>query len=84
MRISHLNVHQGRYIIATDTPDNGRSTFAECWGAGHSADARAVAATDELGEAVLIAENYGKWAKIIDRKTGREVGKARLAELAKS
>lgn len=84
MRISCLNEHKGRYIIATDTPDKGWSTFPECWGAG-AMSARAVAATDELGEAVLIAESWGrKYCTIIDRKTGREVGKAKLAELEKS
>lgn len=79
MRISHLYLHPGRYVVATDTPDNGRSTFAECWGAGHPYDRRAVAASDVLGEAVMLAENYGKHADIIDRQTGRKVGKARLA-----
>ncbi len=32
MRISGLGEVTGRYVVATDTPDGGRSTFSECWG----------------------------------------------------
>lgn len=79
-RVSYLETVPGRYVVATGTPDDGRSTFRECWGAGAKYSARAVFASDSLAEAVASADGYGRWAVVYDRSTGRKVGAKRLAE----
>jgi hypothetical protein len=84
--VSALDQHHGRYVVGAESPDGGRSTWAECWGRDARYGARAVAASDELAELLPVAERYGmqsrsgfKPATIWDRRTGRPVGAARLA-----
>jgi hypothetical protein len=74
--VSHADSHQGRYIVATDTPDGGRSTWPECFGP-RGLSGRAYFASDSLELAVA---NLKRHAFIIDRQTGREVGRKRIAE----
>lgn len=81
-RVSQTDSVQGRYIVACDSPDNGRSTYRECWGAGAKYSARAVYASDALSDAVAYADTCHAGATVYDRDTGRPVGKARLAAVA--
>ena len=76
----------GCYIVATDTPDGGKSTFGECWGCHAKYSARAVWAGDSIVQAIAEAERWGwrkyptGWASatIMDRRTGKPVGQNRL------
>lgn len=73
--ISNLDHHGERYVVASDTPDNGWSTYPECWGANAGYRARAVFSSDCLAEAISIADRH---STVMDRNTGMPVGKRKL------
>lgn len=75
-----------RYAVECDTPDRGRSTYAECWGAAgkrgrvlseHDTLAAAVRACG--GEPATGTGAVTPW--IWDRRTGKVVGVKRIAEV---
>lgn len=94
-RVSQLDNLPGRYVVGCDTPDGGRSTYAECWGSTASHSERGIYSSDSLADAVARAEAEGfirrvtddgrvvttdaMHATVYDRTTGREVGKAKIA-----
>ena len=94
-RVSGIDGLDGRYVVGCDTPDGGRSTYPECWGAGSRFSERGLHASDSLADAVAYAESLGyvrtvrngkvvvtdvMRATVYDRHTGREVGRARLSQ----
>lgn len=54
--VYNFNNQPNRYIICTYTPDNGKSTFPECYGSTATHNARAVASFDQLYEARSYAD----------------------------
>jgi hypothetical protein len=72
-----------RYAVECDTPDRGRSTYAECWGA-NGARGRVLSEHDSLSEAIQACDGEPSvgpsactpW--IWDRRTGRPVGPRRI------
>lgn len=58
------------YLIASDTNDNGRSTFPECWGAQAQVAAVVIDTADSLEQAKAKACSHDV---IIQTSTGREV-----------
>lgn len=79
MKISNLDMHTGQFVVVSDGPQD--STFPECWGSQARFSARAIGSSNDIAEAKFIADNWSGGAKIIDRATGKVVGKKRLAEL---
>jgi hypothetical protein len=77
-----------RYAVECDSPDGGRSTYAECWGRD-GRRGRVKSEHDTLEEAVQACGGEPSegpadlactpW--IWDRRTGRPVGKERLAKV---
>ncbi len=74
-----------RYAVECDSPDGGRSTYAECWGATATSRGRVLSEHDALEDAVAACDGRPSagpqyctpW--IWDRRTGRPVGAKRLA-----
>lgn len=75
--ISRTDQVDGRFILASDTPRDGRSTYSECWGANHHASARAVYGSDNLNDVVAVATRWPRSVKIVDRETKRIVRSTR-------
>lgn len=80
MKISKLENHPKQFIVIADGPD-GKSTYEECWGSHAKYSFRAIGSYDNLAEAVLTASQFAG-RRILDRKTGRLVGKKRILETA--
>jgi hypothetical protein len=79
-RIASADLYAGRYLVAADGPRDGRSTFSACWGAQARYSTVAQAAFDDLASAAALADEWRGGALIVDRQTGREVGRSRLAQ----
>lgn len=80
---------QKRYAVECDTPDGGRSTYAECWGGGgrrgrvwseHDSLTDAIQACDGSPSAGPSASTPWIW----DRRIGRAVSPARVAAVQQS
>ncbi len=78
-----------RYAVECDSPDQGRSTYPECWGASGSRG-RVLSEHDDLADAVRACEGspapssgaVTPW--IFDRRTGKVVGASRIAKITQS
>ena len=75
-----------RYAVECDTPDHGRSTYSECWGAGGKRG-RVLSEHDTLADAIQACDGdpatstgaVTPW--IWDRRTGRVVSEKRIAKV---
>jgi hypothetical protein len=75
-----------RYAVECDTPDKGRSTYAECFGR-NGARGRVLSEHDDLADAIQACDGdpatstgaVRPW--IWDRRTGKVVGAKRVAAL---
>lgn len=75
-----------RYAVECDTPDGGRSTFAECWGPG-AQRGRVLSEHETLAEAIQACDGAPStdssecrpW--IWDRRKGCVVGRDRIARV---
>lgn len=75
-----------RYAVECDTPDGGRSTYAECWGAGRQRG-RVLSEHDTLEDAVQACDGHPAtdtracrpW--IWDRRTGKVVSEKRVKNM---
>lgn len=69
-----------RYAIESDSPDNGRSTYPECW--GHTgARGRVLAEADTLERAVELAHEHGGLGSCVwiwDRRINRRPSDRRI------
>jgi len=79
-----------RYAVECDTPDNGRSTYAECWGSNAHCRGRVLSEHDTLEAAVEACDGNPATSTsdtrpwIWDRRKGCVVSARRIAEMQKS
>ena len=73
-----------RYAVECDSPDGGRSTYAECWGSNSTSRGRVLSVHDTLEDAIQACDgrpSEGPSAStpwIWDRRTGKAVSPQRI------